>query len=206
MVNIKEQKAKLRNKIWDLMEEKSVTRFPRPVYGRVPNFEGAEKAAERLKELDEWRKAKTIFANPDSPQKPVRELALRESKVVIMASPRLKKGYLRIEPADVKGVERAAATIKGAFKWGKHVGKKLPKADLVITGSVGVDKQGNRLGKGGGYGDKEIARLKQDKSITAKTPIVTTVHELQIVKAVPSEPHDQKVNIIISPKRIIRVK
>lgn len=33
------------------MENRGIARFPRPVYGRFPNFEGAAQAAERLKEL-----------------------------------------------------------------------------------------------------------------------------------------------------------
>lgn len=45
------EKGQIRKKIWDLMENSGIARFPRPVYGRFPNFEGAAQAAERLKEL-----------------------------------------------------------------------------------------------------------------------------------------------------------
>jgi 5-formyltetrahydrofolate cyclo-ligase len=84
---IKEEKQKLREKIWKLMEEKNVARFPLPCFGRIPNFEGSEKAAEKLKELEEWKNAKIIVANPDAAQQKVRELALKEGKTLIMDSP-----------------------------------------------------------------------------------------------------------------------
>jgi len=62
-------KQEIRQKIWDLLEEKDIARFPRPVYGRIPNFVGAETAAKKLGELKEWKNASVIKANPDSPQK-----------------------------------------------------------------------------------------------------------------------------------------
>ena len=78
-------------RVWCLMEEKGIARFPRPVFHRIPNFIGAEKAAERLGELPEYKAAKAVFCNPDSPQRPVREMALRDGKILVMATPRLKR-------------------------------------------------------------------------------------------------------------------
>jgi len=75
-------KQEIRKEIWDLLEEKNVVTFPRPVYGRIPNFIGANVAAERLDELSIWKKARVIKSNPDSPQKWVRENALKHGKTV----------------------------------------------------------------------------------------------------------------------------
>ncbi|MCG2909800.1 MAG: 5-formyltetrahydrofolate cyclo-ligase, partial [Stygiolobus sp.] len=38
-------KCEIRQKIWRLLEEKDIASFPRPVYGRIPNFKGAEMAS-----------------------------------------------------------------------------------------------------------------------------------------------------------------
>jgi 5-formyltetrahydrofolate cyclo-ligase len=198
---IKEGKQKLREKIWKLLEKKKVIRFPLPCFGRIPNFEGAERAAQILKTLPEWKRAKVVFSNPDAAQRPVRELALREGKILIMATPRLKKGYLKIEPKDVKGKEKEASTIKGAFKYGKTI-KDLPKPDLIITGCVAVDKEGWRLGKGGGYGDREIKTFLEK---FGKIPIITTIHKLQIVDKVPYNENDTKVDYVITPNNIIKL-
>lgn len=118
-----------------------------------------------------------------------------------MASPRLKHGYLLIEPEEVEGREGFASTIKGAFKFGKEM-KSLEKPDMIITGCVAVNKEGYRLGKGGGYGDREI---KSFKDRFGSIPIATTVHDCQVVVKVPHERHDQKVDIILTPTKVIRV-
>jgi 5-formyltetrahydrofolate cyclo-ligase len=76
---------------------------------------------------------------------------------------------------------------------------------MIVEGSVAVDKSGNRLGKGGGYGDREISELLSKKAITTSTPVVTTIHEMQIIDEVPTEEHDQKINMIVTPERVIRI-
>jgi 5-formyltetrahydrofolate cyclo-ligase len=195
------KKQQLREKIWSEMERFGIAVFPLPCKGRIPNFSGASVAAEKLRRLDEWRKAKVIFANPDSPQQKVRENALLDGKILVMASPRLKRGFILINPAKVKGKERFASTIKGAFKFGTET-NSFPKPDLIVEGSVAVDLHGHRLGKGHGYGDVEINLLKK---IFGKTPIATTVHDMQVVEAVPFEEKDEKVSLIVTPTKVVRL-
>ena len=202
-MNVKEEKQKLREEIWRRLEQAGVARFPLPVYGRIPNFEGSEQAAEKLRSLDEWLNASTVFANPDQAQKPVRERILLDGKTLIMATPRLQAGFLLVKPERVRGRESYASTIKGAFKLGKPLPpERLDKIDLIVTGCVAVDLQGFRLGKGGGYGDREIALLKE---VSPKAPVATTIHELQLVSRVPVEPGDSRVDIIATPSRVIRI-
>lgn len=49
----------------------------------------------------------------------VREFALLDKKLLIMASPKLKDGFILIDPFSIKGDKKTASTIKGAFKFGK---------------------------------------------------------------------------------------
>jgi len=198
--DVKLEKQRLREEIWLRLEKAGVARFPLPIWGRIPNFEGAEVAAERLRQLEVWRKASTVFANPDQAQKPVREYALLDGKTLIMATPRLRSGFLLVKPEKVKGREGYASTIKGAFKLGVNIKpENVPKVDLIVTGCVAVDLEGFRLGKGGGYGDREIQIL---RSKFGSVPATTTVHDLQIVDRVPREPGDERVNIIATPSRV----
>lgn len=197
-----EEKEEIRNKIWFLLEQNNVAIFPLPVRGRIPNFTGSDKAANLVRTLPEWKKAKVIFANPDYAQKKIREFALKEGKLLIMASPRLKHGFLQIDPQKVKGKEDVASSIKGAFKYGKRV-KGMPKPDLIITSCVAVDRLGWRLGKGGGYGDIEVQRIKDE---FCKIPVVTTIHPIQLVESVPHVEHDARVDIIVTPERVYRIQ
>src|SRR6516162_5957927 len=54
-----------------------VARFPFPPHGRIPNFAGAEVAAERFLDIEPWKSATAIKVNLDSPQRPLRAEALR---------------------------------------------------------------------------------------------------------------------------------
>ncbi len=208
MNNIKEEKTRLRRLIWDLMERSNISRFPRPVYGRIPNFVGAEEAAKKALSLNEWRRALVVKVNPDSPQRPLRELALQEGKKVIMATPRLRQGFIMIDPAIIpKSMVRFASTIKGAFKLGRLLRlTEIPPIDMIITGCVAVDRRGNRLGKGGGYAEIEYAILRELDVIDENIPVITTVHDIQIVDHIPREDHDLTVDVILTPTKTLKIE
>jgi 5-formyltetrahydrofolate cyclo-ligase len=202
-MDVKTAKKLLREEIWSKLETEGIARFPLPCYGRIPNFVGSDKAAEEVRLLTEWKQAKVVFANPDYAQQKVRQYALLDGKVLVMASPKLKHGYVVVDSRDVKGLENFASTIRGAFKYGKVVNApEIPKPDLIVEGSVAVDIHGHRLGKGGGYGDVEVKTLKR---MFGLIPVVTTVHDMQVVEGVPFEEKDEKVSIIVTPSKIVRV-
>jgi len=209
MSSSKELKALIRERVWRLLEEKGVARFPKPVRGRIPNFVGAEEAAARLAQLDVWRKARVVKVNPDSPQKPVRLLALKQGKVLVFATPRMREGFLVIDPRKVPPHSyEHAATIRGAFRWGRrlHLDELRDLGiDLMVTGSVAVDLRGSRLGKGEGYAELEYAILRTVGALSEDTPVATTVHDLQVVREIPREPHDLTMDIIATPTRVIVV-
>jgi len=173
--------------------------------GRIPDFKGSHQAAENLRQTPEWIGSHTIFVSPDTAQRKVRENAFKDNKLIIMVTPKIQHGYLKLEPENLQKHSREASTIEGAFKYGTKI-DSLPMIDMVIEGSVAVDMKGSRLGKGGGYGDREIEYLKRSGSIRPETPIVSTVHSLQIVETVPTEEHDQKINMVVTPEKILRIK
>src|SRR2546422_9788990 len=92
-------KAEIRQKVWQTIQREGAARFPGAL-GRVPNFAGAERAAQLLRELAVWRRALVVKGNPDAPQLPVRRLALAEGKILYMAVPRLRaeKGFIELDP------------------------------------------------------------------------------------------------------------
>ena len=205
--SLSNNKSQIRAEIWNLMEKRGITRFPRPVYNRIPNFTGSENAAQRLIEVKEYKIAHTIFCNPDSPQRPVREHILRDGKILVMPPPRLRiNGFLVLTKKSIPHDKiRTASTIKGAFQFG-HIVKPsvLERIDLKIAGSVAVDIKGGRVGKGGGYSDLEFAILTEFGLIDKTTRVVTTVHKVQITeKHLPMTAHDVPLDIIITPSRVI---
>ncbi|MCW4026762.1 MAG: 5-formyltetrahydrofolate cyclo-ligase [Candidatus Bathyarchaeota archaeon] len=202
------EKDHIRRRIWELMEQSGVARFPRPVFGRIPNFEGSEKAARRLSEQSVFRSAKVVKVNPDAPQRKVRMSVLSSGKILIMPTPRLRKGFIILDPREIPERFLAkASTIRGAFSYGRLCSlKDLPKVDLVVAGSVAVSRDGVRIGKGGGYSELEYGFLRELDLVREDTPVLTTVHDIQIVDKVPREAQDLVVDAIITPTRTIRIK
>jgi 5-formyltetrahydrofolate cyclo-ligase len=199
-------KEEIRQEIWDLLEERNVVAFPRSVYGRIPNFIGANVAAEKLREISIWRKARVVKSNPDAPQKWVREIALKQGKTVYMAFPRLKqeKCFFKIDPKSISSVSKAS-TIKGAFRYGEPVfPEDMDMVDIIIVGSVAVNTNGAKLGKGGGFSDLEYAIAREFEKIDEYTPAVTTVHQLQIIEdEIPMENHDVPLDYIVTRDSVI---
>ena len=199
-------KQEIRERIWKEMEERNIARFPRPVQGRIPNFVGAEEAAKKLTELDEWKDAKVIKSNPDSPQRPVRENALNEGKIVYMAVPRLRelKCFIELDPRFLGNNLSKASTIKGAFKYGRQVHpNEMKRVDLIIAGSVAVNEKGGRIGKGGGYSDLEYAIGRQFGLVKNDTPLITTVHPVQVLDLeLPMKRHDVPIDYAVTSKTI----
>ena len=202
-------KAELRNEIWAALRAAKATRFPGPE-GRIPNFVGAEAAAERLRATDVWQAAGTVKANPDSPQWPVRQRALEDGKLVFMAVPRLAgpEPFFLLDPEHLAGSARAASSIKGASESARPVGiDELKPVDLVVAGTVAASLDGARLGKGGGFSDLEFAVASEAGLIGPHTVVVTTVHEAQVVPAgeIPVSDHDVPLDLIVTPDRVIEV-
>jgi 5-formyltetrahydrofolate cyclo-ligase len=203
-------KQALRARIWRQLDRPGIARFPRPLHDRIPNFVGAEAAAARAAELPEWTRARRLKCNPDAPQRPVRLRALREGKIVFMAVPRLReaKCFIRLDPEKLGRNLVAAASIAGASRYGEPVAPAaLGTIDLVVAGSVAVNTRGARVGKGGGYSDLEFALTRELGAVDGRTPVLTTVHELQVVdEAIPMTDHDVPVDLIVTPERTIRTR
>ncbi|MGH7774070.1 MAG: 5-formyltetrahydrofolate cyclo-ligase [Candidatus Binatia bacterium] len=202
-------KDAIRKEIWSLMEEKEVARFP-GAEGRIPNFTGAENCARLLSRSPLWKEAGVLKVNPDSPQRAIRQRALEEGKIIYMAVPRLHapKPFIELDPKKLKVSPFHASTIKGAAKHGRPISlEEVKKIDLIVCGSVAVNRNGARIGKGGGYSDLEYALLREEKKVDHQTPIVTTVHPLQIAhEELMMTEHDIPLNAIITPEQVITLK
>lgn len=201
-------KKEVRDQVWTQMQEIGVGRFPFPNKGRIPNFKGAEAAADRLAEHPAFLEAKTLKCNPDAPQLPVRLSALRHGKAVYMAVPRLRKKecFICLDPKTIDPQNfRKAASIKGSEQFGTPIlPNDLPFIDLIVAGSVAVRKNGARAGKGGGYSDLEFGIATQLKRVGPRTTIVTTVHDAQLVTGKwKVEPWDIPLDWIFTPTETV---
>lgn len=204
-MDVDQAKQVIRELVWSLLERERAA--PPGVHGRIPSFFGADQAADRLATLPVWRAARVIKAVPDTAQQPVRAHALREGKLVYMAVPKLadQLPFYVLDPANLPvPPEEAAAKDVAARVAPKVSVEQMQPVDLIVCGSVAVNRCGVRLGKGAGYSDIEVALLQEACLIGPDTTIVTTVHSLQVVDdELPEIEHDFSVDVIVTPDDVI---
>lgn len=199
----------LRQEIWTTLEAEHAS--VGNVWSHIPNFVGADQAARRLAELPMWKQAKVIKANPDSPQIPVRLTALQEGKLLYMPVPELKDNlpFVLFDPAELqkRGIPfEEAAIARNAVQVGQKVRfQDMKPVDIVVTGCVAVTRQGGRTGKGAGFADLELGIMRELGIISDKTPIITTVHSIQVVddQRIVMVGHDSALDWIVTPDEVI---
>jgi 5-formyltetrahydrofolate cyclo-ligase len=212
-------KQTVREAVWDAFDAGDHARFPFPPHDRIPNFAGADAAAERLADTEAWEAAATLKANPDAPQLPVRRAALRAGKTVYVAQPRLRDPdpFLRLDPGEIPPEEiDDATTVSGIGEYGTPTAPEdVAHVDLIVAGSVGVTTDGARIGKGEGYSDLEWAVLRELGAADADTAVATTVHECSVLDGpeaavgadadLPApDAHDVPLDLVVTPERTVR--
>jgi 5-formyltetrahydrofolate cyclo-ligase len=69
----------------------------------------------------------------------------------------------------------------------------VSRADLVIVPALAVDRQGVRLGRGGGSYDRALAR------VGSQVPTIALLYDAELLDEVPAAAHDQRVRLVASP-------
>ncbi|XP_019391509.1 PREDICTED: methenyltetrahydrofolate synthase domain-containing protein isoform X1 [Crocodylus porosus] len=203
-------KQSIRERIWAYLEASGLAEFPRPVHHRIPNFKGSHQACQAIKELEIFNRTRELKVDPDKPLEGVRLAALQARKTLLVPTPRLRTGLFNQivpPPGATKEILRKCATSQGVKDYSVPIGLDAKvKVDLVVVGSVAVSEKGWRIGKGEGYADMEYAMMVSMGAVTEDTPVVTIVHDCQVVD-IPEEllgDHDLTVDYILTPARTIK--
>ena len=80
---------------------------------------------------------------------------------------------------------------------GEDLLTSVAQTDLVLIPGVGFDRAGHRLGRGRGYYDRVL------RNLLAGALRVGLAHDYQIVSHIPIDEHDQRVDYIVTEKRLI---
>ena len=199
-------KDEVRRAVWSAMEEARAA-HTRKLHDKIPHFRGCEAAADRVGELQAWQDARVIKGNPDKAQRPLRQKALEEGKTLYMAVPRLKQEqcFVELDPTAMGATPAEASTIAGAFRWGRPVYvEEMRPVDLVISGSVAVNRMGTRVGKGGGFADLEYGLAIAAGIVSSDTPVVSTVHPMQVLdEELPYTQHDVFLDYVVTVDEVI---
>ena len=119
----------------------------------------------------------------------------------------LARGYEvllpRVVGTDLEWVPQGGATALSSMGIEEPTGEPaalLPLRAMLVP-ALAVDADGVRLGKGGGFYDRTIATLAADQ----RPVIAALVRDDDVMPAgtIPRDAHDQRVDIIITPTRVI---
>jgi len=74
----------------------------------------------------------------------------------------------------------------------------IAELDVVLIPAAAIGADGMRLGWGRGYFDRTLG------SMTKRPPVYAVVFDHEVLDSVPREPHDQAVDGVVTPARIIQ--
>ncbi|XP_021699647.1 methenyltetrahydrofolate synthase domain-containing protein [Aedes aegypti] len=208
-------KRSIRLETWQKIKDQKLTPLRRfSVFNKIPNYIGAEKAAELLAETEEFKKANSIKVNIDLAQEPVK-LEVVKAKKTLFVPPAQKSSNVYAKIKNCNPDEQDLATQKKIIKLQGEEDTfqeidmhGIEKLDMVVVGSCAVSRQGHRIGKGNGYVDLDIGILTHLGVITKDTLIVTTVHDVQVYDTLPEnlfQTYDLSLDLIVTPTEVIRV-
>jgi 5-formyltetrahydrofolate cyclo-ligase len=83
-----------------------------------------------------------------------------------------------------------------------HASKPVLEPDLVVTPLLAFDRKGRRLGQGGGYYDRALEALRARKSVF----LLGLAYVGQETHGLPIEPHDQRLDAILTESAYIAVQ
>lgn len=155
---------------------------------------------ERLYSTQHYQSARTIMTYVDIQNevetRSIITKALEEGKNVVV--PMCGPNY-SLSPIKIDSFEDLRQGTKGILEPSTNssvVDKQ--KIDLILVPGIAFDRKGNRLGYGLAYYDRFISDL------SPSTVNIALAYSFQVLTEIPFEKHDQKVNIIITEKEIIK--
>ncbi|MYF81069.1 MAG: 5-formyltetrahydrofolate cyclo-ligase [Chloroflexi bacterium] len=158
--------------------------------------------AARLADLEIWTRSQAVHCYLGALPGEVRttalvEGALRERRRVLC--PRVRP-HGQLEHRELLDTSHLLETAFGLLEPDpEHAPPAEPdEADLIIVPGVSFTAAGARLGMGGGYYDRFLAR--------SSAPTIGLAFETQLRAALPQSPHDRPVDVIVTELRVIQCR
>ncbi|HEX8100240.1 MAG TPA: 5-formyltetrahydrofolate cyclo-ligase [Actinomycetota bacterium] len=158
----------------------------------------ARRIEENLFSLPEVEAARTVLLfssfGSEVPTDDMIERLLREGRSVVLP-------YLverRMEAAGITASDPLVATSYGPKEPPHRVSVDPIGIDVAIAPGLAFDRQGYRLGYGGGHFDRYLGRLRSDASR------VGIAFAVQLIPNVPRGPGDTSMHIVVTEQEVIR--
>ena len=159
------------------------------------------RAIERLVQLDAYRHASTVMVFLPLPSEvDTTAIVLRafQSGQTVCA-PKVDWGRRDMHAVEIQSMADEGFAVDDHGVRSPRDGRPVLPAtiDMVIVPGLAFDDAGRRLGRGGGFYDRFLSRLR--RSATA----VGLAYDRQIVAEVPIEPGDVSVDLVVTDRRVV---
>lgn len=178
----------------------------------IPDFAGSDEATGRLRALDLYQQAKTIFITPDNCLEQLREQAIYDGKQQFVTTYGVRRGIVELDPNTIPPGQAALAALLDAMeKVGQYVSlealrQRKTKFDVLVTGASAVSRSGLRFGKGHGFFDIEWAVFYEAGLVDVHTPVIAFVHDCQVTDVeLDVSAFDTVCDLIVTPSQVITV-
>jgi 5-formyltetrahydrofolate cyclo-ligase len=158
-------------------------------------------ACQQLMSTREFKSAQTIMIFMSMPTEvETSTLAIKawqEGKNV--AVPRVDWAGKRMEPVEIRSLDVGMQTTGPGVRE-PVAGTAVPLGciDMVVVPGLAYDRQGFRVGRGGGFYDRFLSQ----QDFQGKR-VALCFHEQLLGNAIPCEPHDMPMDLIVTDKEVI---
>ena len=165
--------------------------------------------AARIAGMDAYRTANTVLAYMNFGAEFAAEIfvrqALRDGKRLLL--PRVNRHTNQLDLYWVDDIENQLAA--GSWEISEPVVERcerlgaLNEIEFILLPGVAFSRDGARLGYGGGYYDKLLARLDSEGGIAHCPALVAGAYSMQFVEGIPQEITDRKVGWLVTESETI---
>ncbi len=204
----------IRQQIWEKLRPvaKPDSRFHLDFGNVIPDFQGSERAVQRLMEQPIYRESRYAFVAPDNGLAELRRRMLDDDKTLVVSTYGIHRGFILLEPSRIAPEHtQFAAWLDGMEHFGRPISLEeiasRGRFEFMATGASAVSVNGVRFGKGHGFFDLEWGMFTDIAVADERTPVIAVVHDVQVVEEnlEPSET-DILVDAVATPTRYLNVQ
>jgi len=157
-------------------------------------------ACESLLALPEYARARSVMLYAPIPGevdcRPIAVAGWKDGKTVLL--PRVTWSPRHMAAVPVHSLDQKLVTTRNGLREPDGEPWPIEKIDLIIVPGLAYDRHGNRLGRGGGFYDRFLAR----PGLAAHT--CGLAFSVQVVRELPVHPNDYSVKVLVTDKEVLR--
>jgi len=160
----------------------------------------SRQACRSLVELAEYRRARSVMLYaPIAGEvncRPIAVEAWKDDKAVLL--PRVTWEARQMVAVPVGSLDHPTVTGRAGLREPDGEPWPIDEIDLIVVPGLAYDRLGNRLGRGGGFYDRFLAKA----SLAAHT--CGLAFSIQVVGELPVHPNDYPVKVLVTDKEVLR--